>query len=237
MAGPVLEARSITKQFGGITALTDVSLQVEPGELLGVVGPNGSGKTTLLSILLGVETPTKGQVFLRGLDVTYAVPYATVRRSVSTTFQNPRVFGTLTVAENVELGLRAKRPGTSDVDRKVAHVLSTLNLAGQGDQPAHVLSVGQRKLLEFGRAAVSNPEVYLLDEPSAGVHPSLMEVISTELRVAAKKGAAAIVVSHDLPWIFALCSRVVLLASGTVRLAGTPQQVQDDDRLVEAYLT
>ena len=236
MTDVLLRAESISKKFGGIAALQNVSLEVQRGELLAVVGPNGSGKTTLLSILLGVVTPTTGSVVLQDHDVTNIPPYGALRRGLSATFQTPRIFETLTVAENAELGLRAKNAAPRAIAERVHNVLCSLNLESKASHPAYALSVGQRKLLEFRRAVICQPAILLLDEPSAGVHPKLLEVFSSELRAAADKGMAAVVVSHDLPWIFALCSRVLVLRMGQVWLEGPPESVRVDQRLVEAYL-
>ena len=152
------------------------------------------------------------------------------------TFQNPHVFGSLTVAENVELGARAKQVTGALADR-VSQALRRLGLAAKAQVPASALSVGQRKLMEFARALVGEPDVVLLDEPSAGVNPGLLTVLTTEFRVLSDRGASAIVVSHDLPWAFSVCSRIIVLASGRVLLEGPPDMVASDPRLIEAYLT
>ena len=237
-AGAALSATDIAKSFGGVRALQGVSLCVDSGEIVALVGPNGSGKTTFISILLGMQRPDSGAVTLDGTDITRLPANHHIRRRSSATYQTPQLIDSLTPAEVVELGARLKgfRGGKAGVKERVVRQLSDLGLSRVIHHPCHTLSGGQRKLVDLARALIVEPEVLFLDEPTAGVSPALNDLMSGHLRRVKAGGTAIVLVSHNLPWTFGLCDRAVVLAAGKVLVAGAPATIKDDPRVIEAYL-
>jgi branched-chain amino acid transport system ATP-binding protein len=236
MADLALTGTDLTKAFGGIAAVSDVDVALDPGEIVGVLGPNGSGKTTLLSLLAGLVTPDRGHVRVVGRDVTRAAPYSRKRREVACTLQNPRLFGSLTVRDNLELSLHAKRCHGPAADTLIDEVLERLRLAHAGRLYAGALSGGQRKLVDLARGLIVRPRVLLADEPTAGVSRAGQHLVTAALRHAAEDGTAVLLVSHDLPWTFSLCQRIMFLRAGELLIEGTAAEVQNNPRVVDAYL-
>jgi ABC-type branched-subunit amino acid transport system ATPase component len=235
---PVLQARSVCKRFGGIRALNKCDISVGRGEVVALVGPNGSGKTTLMSILLGLQRPDEGSVRFAGNDVTALPPKHRHRCRIAAAYQTPQLVDSLSAIENVEFGSRLKRfpGGKQGLRERIAEVLAELKLDKVANQPVYSLSGGQRKLVELARAVVVEPEVLLLDEPTAGVAPSLEGLIRDRVLEATAAGAGVLVVSHNLPWVFSLCQRVVVLAAGEVLADGSAEDVQQDSSVLAAYL-
>lgn len=231
---PALRGTALRKAFGGITAVNGVDVSVNPGEIVGVLGPNGSGKTTLMSLLAGLVRPDSGRVDATGRDVTRAAPFSPKRRDVACTLQNARVFSSLSVRENVELGLHAKRrsPNAADIDA----ILERLQLAHVKTMPAAELSGGQRKLVDLARAVAVRPRVLLADEPTAGVSHASQTLVTAALNEAARDGTAVLLVSHDLPWTFGLCKRILFLRAGEILVEGGVDAVRNDARIRDAYL-
>jgi branched-chain amino acid transport system ATP-binding protein len=250
-AAPVLEAVRISRRFGGLLAVDDVSLSVAPGEILGLIGPNGAGKSTLFDVLAGARRPTAGGVRLRGRHVEREGAESRLARGLGRTFQIPRPFAALSLLENVMLGAR-DHPGERlwpnwllpgrvaaaerDAERRARGILEFLDLAALAAQPARVLSGGQRKLLELARVLMAAPSVVLLDEPAAGVHPALVASIAGKLRALAADGLAVLIIEHHLGLIEDLCDRVVVMAQGRVLCEGTPAAVLADPRVADAYV-
>jgi ABC-type branched-subunit amino acid transport system ATPase component len=233
-AAPVLEAREVAKYYGGVKALESVSLTVANGETVGLIGPNGSGKTTLMSILVGVTPADAGSVLLNADEVTNRPSHSSSRRALAATFQRTRLFNSLTVRQNVELGLFAK--GRPRSDAAVGAAMERCNVAHISHLHAYALSGGQRRLTELARALAIEPGVLLLDEPTSGVDARSIETMSAEIDQARGRGVASLIVSHDLPWTFERCDRIVVLDRGRIVLDGPPDRVREDPRLTEAYI-
>jgi ABC-type multidrug transport system ATPase subunit len=231
-----LTGTGLRKAFGGITAVGGIDVSMEGGEIVGVLGPNGSGKTTLMSLLAGLVRPDDGRVGVGGRDVTRAAPYSAKRRQIACTLQNPRVFASLTVRENLELALHAKRCHGRTAAEQVDDVLERLQLAHTGRDHAGELSGGQRKLVDLARALIVRPRVLLADEPTAGVSHAGQKLISAALNRAAEDGTAVLLVSHDLPWTFSLCERILFLRGGELLVEGGVEEVRSDPRIADAYL-
>jgi branched-chain amino acid transport system permease protein len=229
--GPVLDAEGIVKSFEGLRALDGVDLRVEPGELVGLIGPNGSGKTTLLNVLSGVLRPDAGAVRLLGHDVTGARAHRISHMGIARTFQNIRLFPELTVLENIQAA--APEPGSGDVMRLVR----TLALEPVLDELAGNLAYGVQRRVEIARAGVRRPSILLLDEPAAGMNEAesdeLLEAIHT---IRDHLGCAVLIVDHDLHLIMRLCERIQVLSEGRTIAVGSPEEIARDPAVIEAYL-
>jgi branched-chain amino acid transport system ATP-binding protein len=250
-AGAVLEALGVTVRFGGLTALSDVSLAVPPRSIVGLVGPNGAGKTTLFGVLSGILSPTKGSVSLHGRDVTGTPPQDRAHAGLARTFQRTELFADLTVREHLVLAYRARhaRPrlwadllGRSIGDRaaekaRVDQLLGVLGLVPVADRPARALPLGTGRLVEVGRALATDPSVILLDEPSSGLDIHETEQLAATLRRArAEQGVALVLVEHDLDLVLGLSDVVSVLDFGIMIATGTPAEVRADPRVRAAYI-
>lgn len=236
-ASEVLVGRGLRKKFGGIQAVRGVSLSVGPGSVLGVIGPNGSGKTTLINLLTGAYRLDGGTVIVAGREVTNRPAHARAALGLARTFQNPRVFKTMTVRENLLVSTAHRRRHADAATPQVERWLDVVGLAAFADRVAHELSGGQQKLVEFARAMVHEPRVVLMDEPFAGVHPQIKEVLHRCISDhASRNDTAFLVVSHEVPDLMALSDRFVCMAGGEVLAEGTPDDVCADPRVVDAYL-
>jgi branched-chain amino acid transport system ATP-binding protein len=234
-----LTVREVGKKFGGVEAVRDVSLEVVPGQVLGVIGPNGSGKTTLINLLTGTYRTDRGSIRIAGKQTSRLSAHRVAALGVARTFQNPHVFTTLTVRQNLLMALRHGVRGSEESSHgdRVDEWLALTGLEGQADHVASQLSGGQRKLVEFARALVRGPSLVLMDEPFAGVHPEVKRVLRTRItRLAAAGETAFLIVSHEIPDLIGLSDRFVCLAGGAVLRAGDPQEVCQDEAVVDAYL-
>lgn len=233
-----LEIRNVVKQFGGITALNGVSLELEGNELVGLIGPNGSGKSTLVNTIGGIYTPEAGRIFFNGREITRMKPHKVARLGIGRTFQVTRAFRRMTVMENLlvpGMALDARR-GAGAWRERAREVLGFLAMSHLRDDFARSLSGGQQKLLELGQVMMTDPDLIMLDEPFAGVHPRLMEAIFGFIRTLHKEGKAFIIVSHDMDSIFTLSERLVVLSYGDIIADGDPQVVKHDEGVIQAYL-
>ena len=242
----VLEVRDLAKRFGGITAVDGVSFDVNEGEILGIIGPNGSGKSTLFNCILGQLRPSAGEVKLDGRAVTGLRPCDLNRRGVSRTFQLLQVFPELTVRENLILAAQehqgsmltrlfgARDAGlTGDAER----MIDFFRLAHVAAEKAGALSYGQQKLLDAAMAFMAGPRLVLLDEPAGGVNLTMIETLKERLRaINAEGGATFVVIEHNMEFVMALCSRIIVLAEGRIIAQGAPAEVRRDRRVIEAYL-
>ena len=231
-----LRVTGLSKRFGGLQAVADVSFTVEPGTILGLIGPNGSGKTTTLNLLNGAVKPDSGTVRIGDHDLSGRSSREVVAHGVTRTFQNPRVFSTVTALENLLVPTLHQRGGRARTERKALDLLDFVGLAAHRDTPASELSGGQQKLLEFVRALVTDPVVVLMDEPFAGVHPSVKELMRTRIRERNEQGTSFVIVSHEIPDLMRLCDSVICMSEGRVVAKGSPEEVTADQQVIEAYL-
>jgi branched-chain amino acid transport system ATP-binding protein len=248
----LLEVRDLVKTFGGLTVLDQCSFAVRRGTITGLIGPNGAGKTTLFNVLTGFYKPDGGQVLFKGQDITGLAPHQIFRGGICRTFQIPREFRDMTVLENLmlippgQLGERLRYPWfrPSLVRRQEAHIrdkaleiLSTVHLIELRDEYARHLSGGQKKLLELARTMMAEPEFLLLDEPGAGVNPTLMDALADYIRSLARdRGVTILLIEHDMDLVSRLCDPVIVLSQGRLLVEGTFEMVAKDARVLEAYL-
>ena len=233
-----LEVRDVFKSFGGIQALNGVTFRIRGNELVGLIGPNGAGKTTLTNVLDGVYKPTMGQVWFNGERIDGLPPYEIARRGLGRTFQVTRAFRRMTVLENMFVPAMALHPTARqrDFHEKAWDVLGFLTMEHLANDYARSLSGGQQKLLELGRLLMLDPDIIILDEPFAGVHPKLMEKIYEYIDVVHEQGKAFIIISHDMESIFTLSQRLLVLNFGELLADGNPDEVREDPAVIEAYL-
>jgi len=239
---PLLEVDGVSKAFGAVHALRDASLTVEAGSITALIGPNGSGKTTLFNVITGYLKADTGRVRFDGHDVTGAKPAHLYRHGLCRTFQQARVFGELTVVENLVVAggfplaqLFGRRIGRADRNRAAA-LLDEFTLNPVADLYASELSYGQRKLLEFAAVLMSRPKLVLLDEPTAGVNPVLIEMMEQHIRRLNSAGITFLIVEHDMNVVMRLCDPVVVLDQGQEIFAGPPDAVQQNPAVLDAYL-
>lgn len=233
---PVLEARSIRKQFGGLVAVNDVSFSVTAGEVVGIIGPNGSGKTSFLNCLNGIYKPDAGEVLLRGQPITGASPHTVARLGVARTFQVPKVFLELTVLENMYTPVLHLHKSMKAAQDRALELLNWVGLEELQHNLGRELSGGQQKLLEFARSLMLDPDVVLLDEPMAGVHPLLREKLVDRVQELRERGKTILVVSHDMPTLYLITQDILVFHQGAVVARGTPLELRANSLVVEAYL-
>jgi len=241
---PLLEIQDLTKHFFKFSALSRVSFDVEPGELLGVIGPNGSGKTTLFNCVTGVLRPSGGRVRFKGVDITGLSADAVYRRGIARTFQLIQLFAEMTVLENMLmaaqerqrtlLGRLVHREEAAATDRAIG-LLEYLGIAMLKDTLASNLSYGQQKLLDFGMALMPEPEVILLDEPLAGVNPTMINSLVGHILALNARGHTFVVIEHNMEVVMSLCRRIVVLSQGERIAEGTPAEVADNPLVLDAY--
>jgi branched-chain amino acid transport system ATP-binding protein len=248
---PFLLAKSLIKRFGGLAAVDDVTIDVGRGEIVGLIGPNGAGKTTLFDLVAGEVKLTSGRIWLDGAAVESASPALRLAHGLGRTFQIPRPFPAMTLIENVMLGAQGQsgeriwpnwvaprlvaREERACRDKAMG-LLAFVKLDRLAREPARILSGGERKLLELARALMAEPMLLLLDEPAAGVNPSLLEVILERIVEINLRGVAVLVVEHNIDVIVRLCARVYVMSSGKVLCEGRPEAVVRDPRVIDAYL-
>jgi branched-chain amino acid transport system ATP-binding protein len=233
-----LNVNNIRKNFGGLQALNGVTFKVRGPELIGLIGPNGAGKTTLTNILDGVIKPSSGTAYLNGRRIDTLPPYQVARAGLGRTFQVTRAFRRMTVLENLLVPAMALHATASrrSLERKAREVLEFLTFEHLANDYGRSLSGGQQKLLELGRLLMLDPEIIILDEPFAGVHPKLMETIYEYITTINGQGKAFIIISHDMDTIFTLSQRLLVLNFGELIADGDPEVVRHDPAVVEAYL-
>lgn len=245
-----LETRELTKRFFGITALDKVNIKVDQGQLLGLIGPNGSGKTTLFNCITGALRPDSGKVIFKDEDVTLNKSYEIALKGITRTFQIIRLFWKMTVVENMMLAVQQHQnqntlammlqtPKIKNLEReakeRALELLELVEIIHVKDELACNLSYGQQKLLEIAMALMPNPEVVLLDEPTAAVNPVLTEKIINYIRELNKKGQTFILIEHKIDVIMTLCDRIIVLNHGEKIAEGCPEEIRDNKKVIDAY--
>ena len=232
-----LEVTQLYKKFGGIPALQGVSLSVEQGKIHGVIGPNGAGKTTLFNVINGVYGADAGKVIFKNREILGLKPYQIASRGIGRTFQVARIFNEMTLMENMMVPLIPKRISKAEGEKRASELLEMAGLTPLKDQLAVEISGGQKKLLEFMRTMMADPEVILLDEPFAGVNPGLIErLIEITFELNRTREKTFLLISHDIPSVMKLCKNLTVLSAGTTIAEGESQKVRHDPAVIDAYL-
>lgn len=248
---PILSLKGVTKRFGGLVAVGDVSFDVHDGEILGVIGPNGAGKSTLFNLISGIDRLTAGSMVFRGDPLETLPQHRRSAIGISRTFQIVRMFNGLSVLQNVMIGrhirlresffgvvanLRSVLRDETDTRQRAMELLDFVGLADRAhDRPNH-LPHGQQRLIEVARALASDPTLILFDEPAAGLNPQEVENLDRIFRTLNGQGITLVVVEHDMPFVMGLCHRIVVLDHGAKIADGKPQEIRRDAAVIEAYL-
>lgn len=249
---PLLKAEHVTIRFGGLTAVSDLNVEINQHELVGLIGPNGAGKTTVFNMLTGVYKPTEGRVVVRGVDTTPYKAFEITKLGLARTFQNIRLFKDLTVLENVKIGGHihyAYSAGAAvlhtekfrDAERRAEveamHLLDIFNLRNRAYDQAKNLPYGDQRRLEIARALAAKPSLLLLDEPAAGLNTGeTIELMAKIREIRDRFGVAILLIEHNMQLVMGICERILVLNYGKTIAQGTPQQIQDDPVVIEAYL-
>lgn len=248
----MLKVEGVYKSFGGLMAVCDCSFNVKEGSITGLIGPNGAGKTTLFNIIAGRYKPDRGRIFFKDKEIDGLPPHQIYRRKLYRTFQITREFAQMTVLENLMLmpegqvgeniwwtwfrGGSVKRQ-ERELLKKAEEVLDFVELGNLKDELAGSLSGGQKKLLEIGRSLMAEPEMVLLDEPGAGVNPTLMrKLVDNIRRLRDEKGITFLLIEHNMDLIMELCNPIVVMSEGRKLAEGTPEEVRNNEQVLEAYL-
>ncbi|MDG5775987.1 ABC transporter ATP-binding protein [Haloarculaceae archaeon H-GB2-1] len=240
----VLETQGVTKTFGGLTAVDDVDLAVEAGEIVGLIGPNGAGKSTLFNCITGTLTPDDGEIVLHGTTVTGKPEYEIAREGLGRMFQHTRVYGEMTVMRNMLVS--AKRDGgigsvlrrpSEEAREQATELLQYVGLWGLRDVRAGRMSFGQQKLLEFAMALMAEPDVLLMDEPAGGINPSMLNKLIEYIRSAnTDREVTIFLIEHNMDFVMEVADRIYVLAHGEKIAEGPPAEIQENDRVLDAYL-
>lgn len=246
MSAPLLKVTGLKKAYGAIQAVGGVSFEVMPGEIFGVIGPNGSGKTTMFNSVLGQITPNEGSIELNGQNITGLSPLELNRRGVGRTFQTLQVFGKMSVRDNLLVAAQEHQgsmfsrmfaPGDSGLGAKADALIQQFRIGHVAHKKAGELSYGQQKLVDIAMAFMSEPALVLLDEPCAGVNPSLVGGISTLLKELNKsRSGSFIVIEHNMDFVMDLCHRIMVMVEGKVMAIGTPAEIRANKQVLDAYL-
>ncbi len=232
----MLRVVNVSKYFGRVRALESVTMEVNRGELVGLIGPNGSGKTTLINVITGYYEPDGGAVYLGDRKLTGMRPHEIASLGVARTFQVPRVFRSMTVVQNLMAALAYNREARRGAEERAEWLLRSLGLSEKRNDLASNLSGGQQRLLEIARALIVNPKVLLLDEPTAGLNPVVIESLRELLEQVKRSGTAILMVEHNMRVVSSFCNRVVAMNEGIVVAEGKPEEVLLNEAVIEAYL-
>jgi len=233
----ILETNGVTKRFGGLVALDDISICVQEGEIYGLIGPNGAGKTTFLNVIAGAYRPESGHVHFLGKDITGLSAERTCREGIARTFQISRPFAKMTTIENVMVSaIFGNRTPVTDPRARAEEALAYVEFPMPSNTPAANLNTAQLKRLDLARALASNPTLLLLDEPAAGLTPSELALFMELVRKIRDRGITVMVIEHLMRMIKKTCDRVCVLQYGKQIAVGTPAEISNDKRVIDAYL-
>lgn len=232
----ILETRELSVRFGGHMAVDGVNLSVEEGAITGLIGPNGAGKTTIFNVITGLLTPTRGQVFLAGDEITRVPAHRRARLGMARTFQRLELFGSLSVLDNVRTAAELNRAAGADPSAFAAELVERTGLGPLAHHRADSLSTGNARLVELARALACRPRVLLLDEPASGLDETETDRFADLLVELAGEGLGILIVEHDVPLVMRLCQTITVLNFGRVLASGTADEIQNDRHVIEAYL-
>ncbi len=237
-AQPILEVKGLSRAFGGVKAVNDVSFALHRGEIVGLIGPNGAGKTTLVNLITGVVPPSSGSVLFDGQDVTYQRPWQAARRGLARTFQIVQPFPEMTVLENVAAGalFAGRAANRADAEAQALEHLAFVGLAQDAHRPAAALPLPGRKRLELAKSLAMRPKVLLLDEVNAGLNSGEVDQALDLMRRIAAQGITILIIEHLMKVVLTLSQRVLVLHQGRLISSGDPASVVQDPQVVEAYL-
>ncbi|MCP4981613.1 MAG: ABC transporter ATP-binding protein [Gammaproteobacteria bacterium] len=246
---PVLEIKNVTKQFGGLTALNDISFNIEEGEIRGLIGPNGAGKSTMFKNIAGFYAPTKGSIVYQGKQIEGKKPHTISELGIVRTFQETTLFQELTVFENALVGCHINartdlfsaifgldRKKQKAAEEKVMEVLDFMGLSDRKNQLASELPLGSQRALAISVALVSEPKLMLMDEPFAGMNPEETNHMMDLTRKVQESGITIVLVEHDMKAVMGLCHYLTVLNFGQLLAEGTPEEIRNNDKVIEAYL-
>ena len=233
----MLRLDSISKKFGGVKAVSQVSLELSDGDVLGLIGPNGAGKSTLINLITGLLTPDEGQIYLSNLNITSKKPYERARLGLARTFQNLRIYPNLSVAQNIEVASISADYSSRKINFDLDEIINIFDLDDKLDLASEELSYGHLRRLEIVRALALNPLVLLLDEPAAGMNENETKELSNSLKwVQNNIACAIIVIDHDLKFIMGVCDKITVMNMGEVIASGKPNEISNNKKVKEAYI-
>lgn len=243
----ILEIENISKHFGGVKAIDRCTFQVKRGSITGLIGPNGAGKTTMFNTISGLIKPDDGSIYFNDEEITTVAPYKRTRLGIGRSYQAIRLFPELTTLENIVISFQNNKERLRDaftpykrhqknLERKAMDLLESVGLQEKSNLKAYELSYGQKKLLEILRAKASNSQLILLDEPTAGINPTLIIKVTKIIKDFQKEKRTVLIVEHNMPFIMDLCETIVVMDRGHVIAAGKPKEIQENAKVMEAYL-
>ncbi len=237
----ILEARNVTKRFGGLVAVNDVSFSVKEGEIFGIIGPNGAGKTTLFNVITGFYEPDNGKIFFMGKDITGQKPHKLAKLGLTRTWQIVKPFLGMKVIDNVLVPIYATKGIVTGLDEseaveKAEEILDFVGLLHRRDTLAETLPHGERKRLEIARALATEPKMLMLDEPAGGLTPKEMDEVMEVVRKVRNSGVTITIIEHNMRVIMNICERIMVLNFGRKIAEGTPEEISRNEEVIKAYL-